>query len=327
MCGFTDPDQDNWLITQHINRTLPGGDRLEQVEVTIEYQFFTCTSGQCSAFFNVYAYDTSTINPAVARVVGNFGTMPVNVVTPTDQSGGVQNKTFSLTYSSTDTDGGFYLAIRDQNSCLIISRVLVFYYVCPAEAQNLVQFEELLAPPNIPQNEAISVLAQCVPNASPVSQTGQVMVICDERGLWQVIPGSGCECDSGMQPNNDGSECIGETSLLTNNLLRVIFAPYLIIVVCTDSLLLLDSTFSLSPSPLPLPFLSPTPTPPPSPQAALLASILPRTPSACHVPTTPTRPMSTSRRVRACLHSSGQPVMTQEESALVSGHVVWPCCR
>ena len=135
VCGFNDPNQDNWLITQHINRTLPGGDRLEQVEVTIEYQFVDCISDQCSAFFNVYTYDTSTINPEAAGIVGNFGTMPVNVVTPTDQLGGVKNKTFSLTYSSTDTDSGFYLAIRDQNSCLNISRILVFYNVysdCPA---------------------------------------------------------------------------------------------------------------------------------------------------------------------------------------------------
>ena len=135
--------------------------------------------------------------------------MPVAVVAPTDQLGGVQTETISLTYSSTDTDSGFYLAIRDQNSCLSISRVLVFYDVCPAEVQNLVQFDELLAPPNTPQNEAISVLAQCIPNASPVSQTGEVRVICSNGGAWQIIPGSGCECDSGTKPNNDGSECIG----------------------------------------------------------------------------------------------------------------------
>ena len=180
----------------------------------------------CSATFKVYKYDTSTINPTASGNVNNFEVMPAAVVAPTDQLGGVQTQTISLTYSSTDTDSGFYLAIRDQNSCLTISRVLVFYYVCPAEARNLVQFEELLAPPNIPQNEAISVLAQCIPNASPVSQTGQVMVICDERGLWQVIPVSGCECDSGMQPNNNGSECIGETSLLSFKLSCIIFVPY-----------------------------------------------------------------------------------------------------
>ena len=156
--------------------------------------------------------------------------MPVAVVAPTDQVGGVQTQTISLTYSSMDTESGFYLAIRDQNSCLTISRVLVFYYVCPTEAQNLVKFEEFLAPPNIPQSEAISVTAQCIPNASPVSQSQQVRVICGEEGVWQVLPDFRCACDSGMQPNNDGSECIGETSLLSLSfiLLLVIFVPYLL---------------------------------------------------------------------------------------------------
>ena len=215
MCGFTEPDQDNWLITQHINRTLPGGDRLEQVEVSVNYRFVGCTAGQCSASFKVYKYDTSTIDPAASGNINNFGGMPVAVVAPTDQLGGVQTQTISLMYSSTDTDSGFYLAIRDQNSCLTISRILVFYYICPNEARNLVQFDELLAPPNIPQSEAISVIAQCIPNASPVSPTQQVKVICGEEGVWQVLPDFRCECDSGMQPNNNGSECIGETSPLS----------------------------------------------------------------------------------------------------------------
>ena len=154
--------------------------------------------------------------------------MPVAVVAPTVQLGGVQTQTISLTYSSMDTDSGFYLAIRDQNSCLTISRVLVFYYVCPTEAQNLVKFEELLAPPNIPQSEAISVIAQCIPNASPMSPTQQVKVICSAKGVWQVLPDFRCECDSGMQPNNNGSECIGETSLLSLSFIWL----YLSLIYC-----------------------------------------------------------------------------------------------
>ena len=99
--------------------------------------------------------------------------------------------------------------------------------------------------------------------------------------------------------------------------------------MCTGSLLsflLLDSPLL----PLPLPPSSPFPLPPPLPlplppstpgcPAGQYITQIPH--SACRVPTTPTRPMSMSRRVRACLHSSWQPVMTQEESALVSGHVV-----
>ena len=179
------------------------------MEVVIEYRFEGCTSAaQCSAVFRVYKYDTSVIDPAAVRNVSVFGDTPVQLVAPPDQSGEArQNATFTLTYSSTDTDSGFYLAIRDINSCLAIYRVFVFYYVCPAETQNLVQFEELPAPPD--QSQAIPATAQCVPTARPQSQTGEVKVLCNDGRVWQVVPGFSCECDSGLKPNRYGKLCKG----------------------------------------------------------------------------------------------------------------------
>ena len=58
--------------------------------MTIDYQFVGCTAGLCSASFKVYTYDTSVINPAAARDINNFGVLPVTVVAPTDQLGGMQ---------------------------------------------------------------------------------------------------------------------------------------------------------------------------------------------------------------------------------------------
>ena len=32
-----------------------------------------------------------------------------------------------------DAESGFYLAVVDLTTCITINRILVFYYVCPAE--------------------------------------------------------------------------------------------------------------------------------------------------------------------------------------------------
>ena len=181
VCGFTVPDQDNWLITQHINRTLPDGFKLEQVSVTVEFSFVGCTGSECAASFSVYKYDTSVIDPAAARIVSNYGNTPVERVVPLDQAGlGRQNKTFEIDFEANDQETGFYLAIRDENSCISIHRVLVFYYVCPGEARHTVQFQEKLAPPV--GGTAVAADAECIPRASPSSPSGEVRVTCDGRG-------------------------------------------------------------------------------------------------------------------------------------------------
>ena len=206
VCGFSVPNQDNWLITQHISRTLPDGFKLEQVTVTVELSFNGCTGSECAQSFPVYKYDTSVINPAAARIVSNYGSTPVSRVFPLDQTGQQrQNVTFEIDFEADDQETGFHLAIRDENSCIAIFRVLVFYYVCPGEARDTVQFQEKLAPPI--GDTAIAANAECIPRASPSSPSGEVKVACNAGGAWLVF--LGCECDPGSQSNENGSFCEG----------------------------------------------------------------------------------------------------------------------
>ena len=69
VCGFSVGAQENWLITQHINTVLPGGggERLRKVTVQFEGSLNGCDiSRQCRQSFDVYKWQTSTINRTAA---------------------------------------------------------------------------------------------------------------------------------------------------------------------------------------------------------------------------------------------------------------------
>ncbi len=61
----------------------------------------------------------------------------------------------------------FFLAIRDESTCIVVSRLLVFYNVCPQETVGLVMRPEILAPIIERLSTPIEVTAQCVIGASP----------------------------------------------------------------------------------------------------------------------------------------------------------------
>ena len=72
VCGFRAGPQDNWLITQLINRTV-NGIRLPQVSVMIEFELRDCdVTLNCLRSFNTHIYETSAENSAAARSIINY---------------------------------------------------------------------------------------------------------------------------------------------------------------------------------------------------------------------------------------------------------------
>ena len=71
VCGFSVGPQDNWLITQLINRTV-NGTRLPQVSVMIELELRDCdVTLNCQRIFNTHIYEISTGNVIAARNISN----------------------------------------------------------------------------------------------------------------------------------------------------------------------------------------------------------------------------------------------------------------
>ena len=70
-CGFRNGVQNNWLITQFINRTRVDGARLPQVSIQVEFEQEGCVES-CSRISAWYGYETSTINSVAARNTSNY---------------------------------------------------------------------------------------------------------------------------------------------------------------------------------------------------------------------------------------------------------------
>ena len=199
VCGFGEGNQDNWLITQHISRVVDGVP-LEQVNVEVEFQLVGCTASiNCQRTFVVNKYETSTISPSEAADVSNYDT--VERLAPTDNSGTVaENQTAVLDFETQET--GFYVAIRDQGSCIVISRLLVFYYVCPAGVQDLIELPETIAPRIGQGSMPILSTGRCVANASPTTNGS---VVCNSGGVWSTDVE--CTCDQGYTANQNRIAC------------------------------------------------------------------------------------------------------------------------
>ncbi len=213
MCGFEEPGQDNWLITQHINREV-GGTVLDQVVIVVEFEFNGCiSSGDCTQTFTIQHYGISTINASAAANVTNYGLL--DTIAPDNVIGTLrQNATVYFTFDEcmyADTTTGFYLAIRDVSTCVFIHRVLVYYAVCPNIIQDLVNLPETIAPAQQLTGQFETFLVTtgtCVENSSPEFGQPNPEVNCLGGGQW--TPRLRCVCDDGFHSNGNGTACLSE---------------------------------------------------------------------------------------------------------------------
>ena len=194
MCGFSEGLQENWLITQHINTVLPRGERLRRVTAQFEGTFNGCDiSRQCRQSFEVYKWLTSTIDRSAAANTDNY--ISINRVSP-DVSDGIMSFVEDLDIDL-DAEDGFYLGVVDRHTCIDLTRLLVFYYVCPEETSELISRPEVLG-------SQVSVTGECVENSSTMSGAAPVLS-CSEMGEWQVI--IPCLCNPGYKKSQD--QCTG----------------------------------------------------------------------------------------------------------------------
>ena len=202
VCGFSAGPQDNWLITQLINRTVNGA-RLPQVSVMIEFEQRNCDiTLNCQQTFNTHVYEISTDNSTEARNLSNY--QQVQSVSPDNTGGNRENETVTVNFSTNHSS--FYFAVEDEKTCMVITRLIVFYTVCPAQTANLIQYPETISPSTNPQRNLSSpVTASCIENAEPENGIAPI-VSCGAEGIkfWKdVVPGEGCHCVSGYFRENE----------------------------------------------------------------------------------------------------------------------------
>ena len=195
MCGFSEGDQENWLITQHISRVLSGGQRLRKVTVQFNVTLNGCdVSRMCRQSFDVYKWQTSIMNQTLANNTDNYDF--VDRVSPTATSG----TGFTIEYVDIELDAedGFYLAVVDLSTCISVNRILVLYYVCPEETSQLIS-----RPETVGDVEPL-VVGECVENSSPSSGPSPLL-LCSDRGEWEVQ--RPCLCNPGYELDDSQDQC------------------------------------------------------------------------------------------------------------------------
>ena len=204
VCGFgAGLPQENWLITQHISRVLPGEQRLRKVTAWLNVTVNGCdANNNCRQSFDVFIWQTSTINTTAARNTDNY--QMVGRVAPDIIDGRGSSTHYVEIDLDSDSGDGFYLAVVDFGTCVSITHLIVLYYVCPEETSERISRPETIEYESL-GDSVIQVNGECVGNSSP--QLGSSPVLqCGNMGQWQVvIP---CLCNPGHELND---MCTGMT--------------------------------------------------------------------------------------------------------------------
>ena len=191
--GFIAGPQSNWLITQLINRTV-NGTRPPQVSVMIEFEQRDCNVNlNCQRTFTTHVYETSSVNTTGARRnLNNY--RQVQRVSPDVTTGARVNETIIITFNTNHSS--FYFAVQDETSCIVITRLIVFYnYSCPSQTFNLIHTPEIIAP--VSGAPPVAVTARCVENAQTQDGSSAPKLICSPGGIWTVPRTQGCRCAPG----------------------------------------------------------------------------------------------------------------------------------
>jgi hypothetical protein len=187
VCGFAAGPQSNWLLTQPINRTVDGTP-LSQVNVLIEFELRNCDiTLNCQRTFNTHVYETSLTSDPARRNLSRY--RQVTRVSPDVTTGDRVNETVVLMFQTNEPL--FYFAVEDETTCIVITRMIVFYNICPNRIIDLVSAPEIIAP----VTGFITMDASCASNAAPEDGTAPKL-ICSSEGNWTLL-GSGCRCAPG----------------------------------------------------------------------------------------------------------------------------------
>ena len=193
MCGLELGPQENWMITQHISTDVT------TVQVMVESSLdATCdpSAPGCVSVedISLYVWETPNVTETPAADTTNYQFVS-----------NVSNGTVVVEISGLTGGSGFYLGIRDNGTCVSVSRVLVYYTVCVPGAVGLVRVDQETAF----SSAGDTVQGHCVQNSISTSSSNTPQLLCLETGHWKVESG-GCQCLSGYFLDRSNEHCISE---------------------------------------------------------------------------------------------------------------------
>ena len=124
-------------------------------------------------------------------------------VSPDRLTGERVNATITLIINTNHSS--FYFAIQDETTRIVVTRLIVFYHICPNQTVDLISHPETIAPV---LGQSTVVTASCVMNAEPVSGLAPQGFVCITGGVWShVPPGARCRCVNGYFEAYNNKSC------------------------------------------------------------------------------------------------------------------------
>lgn len=204
-CSFSRPNQDNWVITQHICLW-----DAKELFFDVSFRFRRCAlNPECeNDFITLHRY-------CVNEPVNDFK-IPSNYVLLNDT---VEDSTLRHRPGSTSVinevkslvrpkGNRCYFGFRDQGTCGSIERIIIYYTECRSRQVELVYYPTFANPPKNGPDEVFE--AQCVCNAHPVTSLRVIASASDSTCVDEAEGGARCECDAGYQIAADRLSCDGK---------------------------------------------------------------------------------------------------------------------
>ena len=197
--------QNNWLFTQHISMDLDHSVHKYALNITVEvvYPLQSCRL-QLNCEFRLLNYKTNTPQLPSTKASGYMNTEnyeQFGIARPH----ALYFERHNFTLDPSDT--GFYVALQDTGTCVRISRLRVYRYICPKRQVGLVLYPETPAP----VSGSVNINVKCVDNAVV---SGSPQATCHSNGTWG--PNTQCKCNLGyanmtenMMPRCVGKSCRG----------------------------------------------------------------------------------------------------------------------
>ena len=181
------------MVTQYINISRTGVTQLYLNASIVVTTQSNCMGTGCLELMAVKTYQTNEIDES-----GRSDQTRYSDSLSFEATGVEAQQDGSLAIPVSKPSTGLYLAILATSSqkCVAISRLAVFYYVCPEQERNLVKYPEIIAPAS---SDELSKMAEatCVDNAVPASSPPPEILKCMFKGVWTSTNVS-CECEKGF---------------------------------------------------------------------------------------------------------------------------------
>ena len=214
VCDYLNGSQNNWMVTQYINISKLG---VTELVLNVTFNNVQNCTGNCSEFLEIRTYETDFPDERNRSIPNRYLN---NLAVQLRIQPGTNEQFTSLLISINDSSRGLYLAVVDPppGTCVTITRMVLFYYVCPEQELNLVMYLETIAPTSMNANSSSQVSAACLENAVFASQIQSVE--CEFQGKWDSNNVS-CECRGGyfLDTNATASRQGGGMQLVLNHLL------------------------------------------------------------------------------------------------------------